>query len=99
MLGVYLALALGALTSFLIKRICRDVNRLKKLLNYALSINVYVLVTLVGLSAGSGIRGFLGVVGGTFINRVVVDVVLLVAVPMAVSLLTAIAVLRLGGRL
>ncbi|MEM1750754.1 MAG: hypothetical protein QW369_06000 [Desulfurococcaceae archaeon] len=97
MLGVYLALALGALTSLLMKRVCRDVDRLRKSLNRALSINIYVLVTLVGLSAGSGVREALGVSGALFIHRLVVDVALLVAAPMTVSLLIAVAVLRLGG--
>ncbi len=99
MLGVYLALALGVLTGFLLKRVCKDVDRLKKSLNRFLSINIYVLVALVGLSTGSGIREVLGVLGALFIHRAVVDVALLVAVPMALSLLTAIVVLRLGGRL
>lgn len=99
MLGVYLALALGALTSLLVKRIFRDIDCLRKSLNRALSINIYVLVTLVGLSAGSGIREALGILGALFIHRVVIDVALLTAAPMAVSLLIAIAVLRLGERL
>ncbi len=99
MLGVYLALALGVLTGLLVRRVRRDIDRLKNLLSRFLSINIYVLVTLVGLSTGSGIREALGVLGALFIHRAVIDVALLVAVPMALSLLIAIAALRLGGRL